>query len=174
MRRGPTATPARVALLGVAAAALLAGWALRDALVLEPLPAAARATAPRPAAAAGRRAALPRDYLSVAVESAPFHPLRQPPGERFRMPGEEIPIPVEDATAPPPAPAATLRLLGTMLLPEGGGMAMVQAGGAPPRLVRIGETVGEWTLQSVGRRTASFVDPSGARTQIDVPEPGAR
>jgi hypothetical protein len=103
-----------------------------------------------------------------AVESDPFHPERRRPADRFRLPGEAI------ATASDPAPPAPapLVLLGTVVLAEGRGFAMCQQGSDQPRIVRVGESLGDYTLRTIEQGRAVFTTRRGEKIELRVPKPG--
>lgn len=123
------------------------------------------------------RRPLEREYLAVAVESAPFSPQRRPPAQRFRMPGSDPPESFQSVDpglgAGPAAHGSGLRLLGTMVLPGGGGVALAHGPGEEPRLVRIGESIGGLTLRSVRLGAAVFTGPDGSVVEIDIERQGA-
>jgi hypothetical protein len=107
--------------------------------------------------------------LAAAVGKDPFHPERRRPSLRFRFPGEGSPSPATDS-----APAATVfKLIGTAIMPEGRGFAMCQWGAEPPKLVRIGETVGTLTLKKVEPGRAVFLTTGGKRFEVQVPKAGS-
>lgn len=106
----------------------------------------------------------------AAVDRDPFHPERRRPRERFRLPGER-------RTPPPraPAPAAlpsTMQLTGTMVYGGGGGIAMLSERGRSTRMVRVGESVGNLTLERVTADEAVFRSPNGATVVVRVTRPG--
>jgi hypothetical protein len=77
---------------------------------------------------------------------------------------------VEAAGAHPAA--ATLTLIGTAVM-AGGGFAMCQWAGEPPKLVRIGERVGGYTLKTVAQGRAVFLSSSGTSMEVRVPKGGS-
>ena len=162
----PPMTQAAVLSLFVVSAAL-ALWTLHRALSIEPEPAR---TAPQSAAAGAVPSPAPGispATLSAAVRKAPFRAERTPPTRPFRLPGEPL------ATAAPGDTArSTFQLIGTAVLTGGGGFAMCQFGDAAPKLVRIGERIGELTLTKVAQGRAVFADPGGRRTELRVPKAG--
>lgn len=100
-----------------------------------------------------------------AVERDPFHPARRAPDRRYVL--------FDDPEGSPFAPEAratevVLLLLGTAVA-EGGGFAMCQLGSDPPRIARIGETVGGYTLRSVARGAARFTREDGSPITLTVP-----
>lgn len=159
------ATAGASVLLGLAC--LLTGAALLRAIRLEPLPTLERESREGLVLPAARVAPSPAG-IEAAVAADLFQPERRAPAERYRLPFEER---VDPTT---PAPAAEIRLLGTVASPDGqGGFAMCQIGNDPPRIVRVGETLGGWTLRAVGQGRATVVSPKGEATEIAVPKPGS-
>jgi hypothetical protein len=160
--------PARLALVALLAAGLLAARSLRHALEIEP-PASFEPARPDlvpvPAPGPGTSAAL----LTAAVGHDPFHPERRKPALRFRLPGEGLPT---DSAATAPAPGGPFLLVGTAVMSQGGGFAMCQWGSEPPKLVRVGERIGTMTLKGVARGQATFVDATGRTVEVRVPKAG--
>lgn len=90
------------------------------------------------------------------VTRNPFRAERSRSAGRFRLPGTGAP-PAPDAapvveTAPPPPmrpPLPDFRLVGTVSLDGGKGLAAIQVSGAPPRVVNVGDSVAGFRLESV-------------------------
>lgn len=127
------------------------------------LPAMAVAPAPAP------RYAL--DRVLTAVSKDPFHPERRRPGMRFQLPLDLAAASLRRETSQ--ATEADLRLVGTAVAADGGGFVMCAWQGGNPRIVRIGERVGDWTLQRVLPGVAEFVTPAGGTITVRVPKAGA-
>lgn len=155
---------------GLVLAAGLAVRSVRRAIVLEPLPSAVRSSEQTgrsiPERAGG--ATPSRDVVTRAVAADPFRPDRRPPAEPFRMPGEALP---SDSVVESLAPASAIQLIGTAVS-DGGGFVMCQLGSDPPRLVRVGQSIGGFTLLSVGRGRAAFRDRAGQALDLRVPKAG--
>jgi hypothetical protein len=166
-----TSPSVRAAAVVFIVAAMFAAWALHGALRLEPLPRLATATESPLALHLTEQPGYSLQQALGAVDVDPFHPERRRPVGRFRMPGDRL-IVVE-AAEPSPSPPPALRLLGTVVLLDGGGVAMSQLNGEPPRLVRVGERIGDYTLRSVRQGHAVFVDRQGSPLQLHVPRPGS-
>ncbi|HEU0054723.1 MAG TPA: hypothetical protein VFQ39_16165, partial [Longimicrobium sp.] len=81
---------------------------------------------------------------------------KRPPG-RYRMPGEPPPVeaPPANAFVPPPPPPA-LRLLGTVVLADGSGLAALAGQNGQSRVVRIGQSMDGFRLVRVTRGTATL------------------
>jgi len=159
-----------LAALGAIGAALAAGGALWRALAPGPLPAAAQPLAVRDHAGPPRRPAYAADQVLAAIEKDPFQADRRRPAVRFRLPQEARPSrrPVADASAS----SAAVRVIGTAVLPDGGGFAICQRSGGSPTLVRLGGTLGDWTLKAVEAGQVTFVTASGATLVLRVLKPG--
>lgn len=79
------------------------------------------------------------------------------------------------AEAPPPervlpVSVAAIRLLGTVIRPAGS-FALCQLPTDLPRIVRVGEKLGEMTLVSVEQGRAVFQAPRGARLELTLSSP---
>ena len=139
-------------------------------LLLLALGSALRAPAPVGVAPAGAPAlvsplpeAPPGDAPEVALASDPFSPDRLLPDDA----AEEPPV-VVDADAPA-RPA--VRLLGTVVR-GAGGFALCQLSLEPPRIVRVGERLGELTLITLEQGRVVFRAPDGARLELSLSHPG--
>lgn len=147
-------------------AASLAGWSAARAVRLDVLPPIESAARAAEVVAFGPRAATPEPIARVAVDKDPFRAERRPPTERFRLPGEDA-APPERGTD-----ARAMTLIGTAVLPEGRGFAMCQLPGEQPRLVRIGESIGTFTLTAVAPGRATFRATGGGSLEVRVPKAG--
>lgn len=161
-------------LIGGSAVALaisvaVGGWTLTRALELEPSPRAASAVNEGRTARLTSRAGDARD-LAAAVEHDPFRKERRRPSVRYRVPGDAQPS-VETAVLRA-APGA-LTLIGTVISAGGRSFAMCQLRAEPPRVVRVGDTIGAYTLRRVEQGGAYFVSDAGERLEIRVPQAGS-
>jgi hypothetical protein len=159
--------PTRVALAVLVVTCAIAASTLRRALEPEPsvaveagAPAVPATPIPGTGTAAGR--------VLAAVNKDPFHAERRRPAVRFRLPGESAP----SDSLTPAAGAGLFQLIGTAVLPEGRGFAMCQWGTESPKLVRVGERVGDLMLKVVARGRATFVDATGRTREVRVPKAG--
>jgi hypothetical protein len=152
-------------------AAVLAG-AVRQALYVDDVPADGTSSPLRGVPGARARVSgYALDRVLSAVAKDPFHPERRRPGARFRLPARTVAVSARRQG--PPAMEGTLRLVGTAVGADGGGFAMCAWQGATPRIVRVGEQIGEWTLQRVSPGAAEFATPGGATITVRVPKAGA-
>ena len=145
-----TALAASIALLAVATV---------RGIRVEPLPADAGAGALREAIPeAGPVPGLPHEQYAAAVDRDPFHPERRRPATRFIV---SAGVASAAADPQPAAPAKVdrppLRLLGTTVLPDGRGLALLVRDGEPPRLLRLGESWDGMELRRVSRGSAMLV-----------------
>jgi hypothetical protein len=145
----------RVALGALAASLLLLGATAVQARRLEPLP---EAPAPRRAVAMPRvspRAAARTDAaILAAVARDPFRPDRRRPSGRYRPPGE-APPPAAPAAAPV-APAYNIRLLGTVVLPDGSGLAALAGQTGESKIVKTGQSFEGFRVTRVGNGSATL------------------
>jgi hypothetical protein len=158
-----------VALTLFIASAVLVGWSLQRALLTDALPGPARVSPIPGSTTVDPPVPLATATLAAAVGKDPFHPERRRPSLRFRFPGEGSPSTATEAT---PATAA-FKLIGTATMPEGRSFAMCQWGAEPPKLVRIGESVGNLTLKKVEPGRAVFLTAGGKRFEVQVPKAGS-
>ncbi len=162
-------TPALTrASLAAGSAAVGASWQLWRALSVTPLPAPAPPGPVEPIPAVALRAPTPPAARQTAVGANPFRPERAPPAVAFRMPADH-------EAAPEFAPQARpgLVLIGTAVLPGDRGFALCQVGGEAPRLVRLGEQVGGYTLKTVAQGSATFLAANGTSMDVTVPKAGS-
>lgn len=144
-------------------------WSLIRLLTLDPLPKAQPATQEKTMPVLAVRRGTPVELALIAVEADPFHAERRRPAVAFRLPGEGVPeAPV--ATQPQ---TPVLALIGTALLPEGRSFAMCRLGTDPPKVVRVGEQVGGFTLKAVTQGRAVFLTAQGGTLEVGVPKAGS-
>jgi len=109
-----------------------------------------------------------------AVERDPFHPARRAPAARYLLP-EEGDAPARAASGP--AAPGQVRLIGTVVSGPGGGFVMGQIGREPPKVLRIGDVLGNLTLRTIERGQADFSQPDGTIVTLRIPgapsDPGA-
>lgn len=165
----------RVSLAVFAVSASLAAWALLRAVRIE---GSASPTIDEPFAlpSIGSRSEPARDYLSLAVASAPFAHDRRAPAERFRLRDEADALEGRQSLGhgiSAGGDTSMIRLTGTMLLPNGQTVALVQWATEPSRLLRPGEILGGFKLLSVTEGSAVFAAPDGTETEVFIPEPGS-
>jgi hypothetical protein len=161
----------RIAFAALGAAAALLAWTLWRALRIEDV---------RPVVAVSARDTGSEPDLSVretysvervlaAVDKDPFHPERRRPALRYHLPGDGG---GGRSIAAQPAPG--VRVVGTAVAAGGGGggFAMCAWAGGSPRIVRVGERVGDWTLSKVTPGAAEFTAPTGATVIVRIAKAG--
>jgi hypothetical protein len=157
-------TPARWAALSRASLAALAGSALlllaaaAEWREVQPLPRAprARGVRPMPALPAARRGAGGDDVVLAAVARDPFRADRRRPPGRYRLPGEAPPPDAAAAPAAPPPPTYVYRLMGTVVLADGGGLAALSGPTGEGKVVRVGQQIDGFRLARVTPGSATL------------------
>ena len=158
-----------LATLGLAAGCVVATWTLRRALADAPHDDAVRAENAITVRAIDESVAPPTTLIARTVDHDLFHPERRRPRTPFRLPAEE-----ESArrAAVPTAPTSVLRLLGTVVTPGHDAFVMGQLGNDAPRVVRVGGTLGGFTLHRIEPGRAIFTAPSGETMDLRVSKAG--
>lgn len=170
------------------AACAVAVWSIWRALAIDPMPTVAdtpRVTGSRAVQEASlvsvsevspdTVAQANEDALAMAVEWDPFHPERRRASVPFRFPDEieDLEVALAGSLTNASAPEPALRLVGTVVAPSAGGdaFAMCQLGDEPPRVVRTGEQIGDYTLKRIEQGRALFLSPTGETVDVSVPKP---
>lgn len=133
----------RIALAALLLAAGLVAGAVARAVVLAPLPSSVPSAGPADMPTVDDRPSVSREAILAAVARDPFRRERRRPPDRYRPPGERSSA--RRATPSGPAP----RVLGVAWLPDGSGVAALALGRASARVLRVGDTIGEWRLVRV-------------------------
>jgi hypothetical protein len=142
---------------------LVAAWRALRLDEVKPLPAAVAVTDATPSPDEREGYSLVR--VMEAVNNDPFHPLRRRPARRLQPAGVQVVEGVADR-------GLSVQVIGTAVSANGGGFAMCAWGGAPPRIVRIGERVGDWTLRAVTPGAAQFTSSAGATVVVRIAKAG--
>jgi hypothetical protein len=168
MRAPPwtTTTGARVALAALAISVIAVGWSLANALRAEALP-----TLPPTNIASiesiKRGPIVPPTDVEAAVDNDLFSADRSAPDVPYRMPGESRPD--DRPVAEPMRPI----VVGTVVATDGRSFALMQLGSDKPKLVHIGDKIGDWSVKAIGRGKVTLLGPTtGARVDITVSKPG--
>lgn len=111
------------------------------------------------------------DRVLIAVAKDPFHPERRRPGARFELPAVRTAASARRETSQ--AAETSLRLVGTAVSGSDGGFAMCSWQGGNPKIVRIGERVGDLTLRRVLPGAAEFITSAGGTITVHVNKAGA-
>ena len=107
-----------------------------------------------------------RDSASSAtLTSDPFNPDRTLPGEAD---GEVAAAPDSAAAVPP----SEVRLLGTVVRGSSP-FALCQLSTDAPRIVHVGERLGDFTLVSLDQGRATFRARTGAQVELSLSKPGS-
>lgn len=151
----------RYALGGLVVAVVLLGFALFGAIRVEQVEAS---VPPAAIADSALRFRIPGEGADVAaaVASDLFTDDRQAPPRRYLMPGQS-----DVDVQPTPRPV----VLGTALGGEGGNFAICQVAGAPSRIVRVGDKIGEYSVLGIERSKVTFRGADGERFTIDASKP---
>jgi len=148
--------------IALIASALVTASAVQRAVTIEPLPLPSVAQRLEyPAVAAG----------SPLAVSAPSPSL---PNDPFRL-GRLLPNDIAAAAAARPdtvmpVSAVAIRLLGTVVRPAGS-FALCQLPSDVPRIVRVGDRLGELTLIVLEQGHVVFQAPKGARLELSLSQP---
>jgi hypothetical protein len=152
-----------VAVLFLIFSGTLAGRSFWKAVALDPLPGNAKRDDRQDIGPIERLLAPSGEIMVTTVINDPFHPERKAAAGRFRPE-------VSDPEGPPVSAAQarpeTIRLLGTVVL-DNGGFAMVEHQGEA-RMIRAGESFGGYRLRKIERGQAVFTSASGERKVLDV------
>jgi hypothetical protein len=143
-------------------------WSAITLMTSDPLPEPLSPSAQPSLEVPKRRPETPAGLIRAAIDADPFYPERRRPAAAFRLPGEGIAPLAQPAIAEVPP----LALIGTAVLPEGRSFAMCRVGAEAPRVVRVGDRVGEFTLKAVAQGRAVFVNSKGASVEFSVPKAG--
>jgi len=136
--------------LAVAAAA---GWRETQPLPRAPL---ARGVRPMPALPAARRYG-GDEVVLAAVARDPFRADRRRPPGRYRLPGEAPAMDAQAvAAAAPPPPTYVYRLMGTVVLADGGGLAALSGPTGEGKVVRVGQQIDGFRLARVTPGSATL------------------
>lgn len=150
----------------LAACAIALGALVYSALVAirtgESLAPGPQSLVPRSVASLTRLDTTSDATLDRAVDRDPFAT------EQTAAPAREIAqAPVTLASSQP------LRLVGTVVDGASGDFALCQLGGEAPKIVRVGQSIGTYTLRSVTQGAASFDSPGGNRLDLRVSKTGS-
>ena len=149
-----------VSWVSLAVSVMLAAMAFHRALTVVPMP-ELRAHAPRVTVAdASRNAAA--SPAAIGLTADPFRP-------DHRLPDDEPPVSARDDRIPPST--VTVRLLGTVVRPDGG-FVVCQLASDAPRIVHVGEKLGLLTLVSLEQGSAVFRSADGSRLELTLGKPG--
>lgn len=112
-------------------------------------------------ASSGARGAGDAADIGAAVALDPFAASRSAPAKRYTLPWEVGEAKVTEA-APKP------QVLGTAISLDGKNFATCQLGSDTPRIVHIGDRMGEYTVKSIARGRVVFTTSSGSTLDISA------
>lgn len=161
-------TPAmRVALVVFGASVAVFFWSLTRALRAQSIPPAVPAMV---VALDGTKRPAPRQPADIqaGVENDLFSPDRTAPETPYRMPGEDSPN--DKPRIEPQKPI----VLGTAVASDGHNFATLQLGMESPKLVRVGDRIGEWTVRSIARGKVVLESAQGNRAELGATNPSGR
>lgn len=144
----------------VAALATLT-WVAGASIRVDAAPARLSGTPSRVVAAGGRLDTTSDALVSRAIDRDPFAVASSAVQAR-----ESSPAPATRAVAQP------LRLVGTVVDGASGDFALCQLGADAPKVVRVGQTIGTYTLRSITQGAAAFDSPAGDRVELRVSKSG--
>lgn len=164
-RRAPDAA-FLASMASLAVAVLLFAGALWSALRIDPPPSIEPSPQGAVLALDGLLPGTQRDStLSSTLASDPFNADRT-------LPGEANGDVVASADTVAPIPAAEVKLLGTVIRGSNP-FALCQLTTAAPRIVHVGETVGDLTLVSLDQGRATFRARTGTKVELSLSKPGS-
>jgi len=164
--RDLTRTPAmRIAFGAVIVALATLVWQIVRAVRPEPVPNAP----PTMIASLNTISRVPRTApadIEAAVDNDLFASDRSAPNVSYRMPGEDR----EDKPVVEPMKPT---MLGTITGSDGRNFATLQLGDASPKLVTIGDKIGEWVVKGISRgKVVLSSSTTGSRAELTVNKPG--
>jgi hypothetical protein len=154
----------RVALTTLVIATAVLVWTLVRALRADALPSAASAQVGS-LDAMKRGNIRPPANVESAVENDLFAVDRTAPANPYRMPGEA------DPNGKPRVEPMKPFVLGTAVATDGRHFATLQLGDGGPKLVHVGDKIGEWVVKSIERGRVVLVSTEGTRAELVAPKP---
>ncbi|HEX4683281.1 MAG TPA: hypothetical protein VH277_11245 [Gemmatimonadaceae bacterium] len=165
MRALTRAPAARIALFAVIASSAALIWAVADAVRAPKLP-EVPPTISVSLSGGGRTVSRPRADIAAAVDNDLFAEDRSAPDTPYRMPDD--PASDDKPAAVPMKPF----VLGTAVGSDGRNFATLQMSDGPPRLVVVGDRIGDWVVKDITRGKIVLVSTGGLRAELTVVKPG--
>jgi len=163
--RDLTRTPAmRVAFVAVVVAAATLVWQIVRAIRPDQVP-DVPATMVASLNTVARTPARPPADIEAAVENDLFAADRSAPSVAYRMPGESR----DDKPVVVPMKPT---MLGTITGSDGRNFATLQLGDSSPKLVTVGDKIGEWVVKGISRGKVVLLSNAGARAELTANNPG--
>lgn len=156
----------RLALFALLVSALLLVFAVMRAVRIEPTEPEASVLAARSGAQMPVTRVVQIDPEQVVQQNI-FAFDRTAPAGRYPMPGEFIdePAPVASSGPPPARP----QVLGTAVGLDGSAFATAQLPNMSPRIVRVGDKLGIYTVVAITRGTVTFRAADALTFEINAP-----
>jgi hypothetical protein len=154
----------RIAAIACALATAALAMAVRSAVRVETSPAAPVAAPARVIASFVRLDTTSDLLVGRAIDKDPFGSRRDAVIAARR---DVAPAPINRAASLP------LRLVGTVIEGASGDFALCQLGNETPKMVRVGQSIGDYVLRRVTQGAASFDSPAGGRMELRVSKPGS-
>ncbi|HXT15696.1 MAG TPA: hypothetical protein VN706_08705 [Gemmatimonadaceae bacterium] len=167
--RDLTRTPAmRIAFVAVVATSAALLWEVVQAVRTPPLPEIPAATLASVTAQGSlhHMPSPPPADIQAAVDNDLFASDRSAPDTPYRMPGEST---EDDKVAAEPAKPF---VLGTAVGNDGRNFATLQLGTESPKLVVVGDKIGEWVVKGISRGKVVLLSSTGTRAELTVTKPG--
>lgn len=155
----------QLALVALGVAVIVLGWSIVSAFRGEPLPESAP-TAVASIETMRRPPIRPPADIQTAVDNDLFASDRSAPDGQYRMPGEAA------ANGAPVVEPMKPNVLGTVVATDGRNFATLQLGDASPKLVHVGDKIGEWVVKGIARGKVILVSNNGTRAELTVTRPG--
>jgi hypothetical protein len=133
-------------------------WSLKRAIQIEPVPPGSPVFINTQSAVLAPDSTTPPDVVSVVAMNV-FAPERTAPARRYRISGYGT----EQQTVEAPHPV----VLGTAVTTPERSFAMCRLGDQT-RILRVGESIGGYTVRSIDRGVVVFTSASGDRLAIDA------
>ena len=155
----------RIAMFALIVSALLLLFATVRAVRIEPPQTGTSAGAPRTSNPITVGRVVQVDAEQVVQQDIFAHD-RMAPAARYPMPGELDDAPATDASGSPPARPL---VLGTAVGIDGAAFATAQLPNTSPRIIRVGDKLGAFTVVAITRGTVTFRAADALTFQINAP-----
>lgn len=165
LRGWRTSIPLQSSLAALGLATLTTAWTLVHALRVEPIP-DPPATTVASLESIRRAPRTASSDVQTTVDNNVFSIDRVAPAAPYRLPGE--PAPDDKPAVQPDKPI----VLGTAVATDGKHFATMQLRDGTPKLVRVGDKIGEWIVRGIERGKVVLVTTTGVRAELAVTRPG--
>jgi hypothetical protein len=148
-----------IALVALVVSLVVASTVVARAVRVDEVAAAPPPTFATAAAVGKPGASTPVDVRAV-VELNAFSPERSAPKRRYRLTGYDEPAVAAPVAGPQPV------VLGTFVSAPDRTFATCRVGADRPRIVRVGDVLGGYTVRSIERFMVVFTTPAGDRLEV--------